>query len=289
MARATRVVLIHGIAGSFDTWDPVLPALGRNHLTIAPDLPGHGRAPKPRGDYSLGAFATMIRDLLEALDIPSATIVGHSLGGGIALQFVYQYPERCDRLVLVGSGGLGPEVSPLLRAATLPGSELVIRMATSDRVENVARAVFGKLGSLGVKAPSTLGTMGEHFLALKDAAARRAFITTARSVMDVRGQRIDATDRLYLAEDIPTLIVWGKKDRLIPVEHGYRAHELVPGSRLEIFDSCGHFPHEQCPDVFVETLERLPRHHRPGIRDPEGHGSTRLFAAPPRSKPPSGA
>ncbi|MEO8323592.1 MAG: alpha/beta fold hydrolase, partial [Actinomycetota bacterium] len=134
------VVLIHGIAGSFDTWDPVLGELGRTHYTISPDLPGHGRAPKPRGDYSLGAFATAIRDLLGALDVPSATIVGHSLGGGIALQFVYQYPELCERLVLVSSGGLGPEVSPILRAATLPGSELFLRLATSDRVENAARS-----------------------------------------------------------------------------------------------------------------------------------------------------
>ena len=204
------LVLIHGIAGSFDTWDPVLPALGANHDTIAPDLPGHGRAPKGRGDYSLGAFATGIRDLLGALDIPSATIVGHSLGGGIALQFVYQYPELCNRLVLVSSGGLGPEVSPILRAATLPGSELFLRMATSDRVENTARAVFGKLGNWGLRGSPTLNSMAQHMLALKDAESRRAFVTTARSVMDLRGQRIDATDRLYLADELPLMIVWGR-------------------------------------------------------------------------------
>lgn len=251
------VVLIHGIAGSFDTWDPVLPALGRNHCTIAPDLPGHGRAPKPRGDYSLGAFATAIRDLLGALDIPSATIVGHSLGGGIALQFVYQYPELCNRLVLVSSGGLGPEVSPILRAATLPGSELFLRMATSDRVENAARSVFGKLGDWGLRGSPTMNSIAQHMLGLKDAEARHAFVSTARSVMDLRGQRIDATDRLYLADELPLLIVWGERDRFIPVAHAHRAHELVPNSRLEVFEKCGHFPHEEHPEHFVEVLEEF--------------------------------
>ena len=110
------LVLIHGIAGSFDTWDPVLPALGANHYTIAPDLPGHGRAPKPRGDYSLGAFANSLRDLLVTLGHERVTVVGQSLGGGVVMQFAYQFPERCERIVLVSSGGLGEEVNLLLRA-----------------------------------------------------------------------------------------------------------------------------------------------------------------------------
>lgn len=248
------VIFIHGIASSFDTWNAVLPELGKTHLAIAPDLLGHGRSSKPRGDYSLGAFATNLRDFMEALEIPSATIVGHSMGGGIAMQFVYQFPKRCRRLVLVGSGGLGPEVTPLLRAATLPGSELVIQAATSDRVENVGRSVAGQLRRWGFRAPPSMASIGSHFLALKDSEARKAFVTTARSVMDWRGQRIDARDRLHLAAKFPTMIVWGRRDRLIPVTHGMEAHASIPGSRLEIFDESGHFPHEHHAERFTEVL-----------------------------------
>ena len=248
------VILIHGIASSFDTWNAVLPELGKSHLAVAPDLLGHGRSSKPRGDYSLGAFATGIRDFMEALEIPSATIVGHSMGGGIAMQFAYQFPKRVRRMVLVNSGGLGPEVTPLLKAATLPGSELVIQAATSDRVENVGRSVGRKLRELGFRATPGMASVGSHFIALKDREARKAFVTTARSVMDWRGQRIDARDRLYLAAEFPTMIVWGRRDRFIPVDHGVEAHEMIPGSRLEIFDESGHFPHEHEADRFTEVL-----------------------------------
>src|SRR5438105_1742084 len=109
------VLLIHGIAGASTTWAHVLPLLARNQTVVAPDLLGHGESAKPRGDYSLGAYASGIRDLMAALGHDRATIVGHSLGGGVAMQFAYQFPERCERLVLVASGGLGKEVSPLLK------------------------------------------------------------------------------------------------------------------------------------------------------------------------------
>ena len=248
------VIFIHGIASSFDTWNATLPEIGRKHRALAPDLLGHGRSSKPRGDYSLGAFATTIRDFMEALEIPSATIVGHSMGGGIAMQFAYQFPERCRRLVLVSSGGLGPEVTALLKAATLPGSQLFLRAATSDRVENIGRSFGQKLRGWGFRATPGMASVGSHFIALKDNEARRAFVTTARSVMDWRGQRIDARDRLYLASEIPTLIVWGRRDRFIPVKHGIEASELIEGSRLEIFDDSGHFPHEHEPERFARLL-----------------------------------
>lgn len=248
------VIFIHGIASSFDSWNAVLPEVGKTHLAIAPDLPGHGRSSKPRGDYSLGAFATGIRDLMEALEIPSATIVGHSMGGGIALQFAYQFPKRCQRLVLVNSGGLGPEVTALLKAATLPGSELFLQLATSDRVENVGRSIGQRLTRWGWRPSAGMSSVGSHFLALKDRETRKAFVTTARSVMDWRGQRIDARDRLHLAAEFPTMIVWGKRDRFIPVAHGIEAHEMITGSRLEVFEDSGHFPHEHEPERFAEVL-----------------------------------
>src|SRR5881628_872710 len=124
------VLLIHGITGSSATWDEVLPWLAERYSVLAPDLLGHGGSAKPRGDYSLGAYASGIRDLLGVLGFDRATVVGHSLGGGIAMQAAYQFPEYVERLVLVSSGGLGREVSPILRAATLPGSELVLGLIT---------------------------------------------------------------------------------------------------------------------------------------------------------------
>ncbi|MFI5042968.1 MAG: alpha/beta fold hydrolase, partial [Acidimicrobiales bacterium] len=120
------VVLIHGIAGSSTTWRAVMPALAEHYTVIAPDLMGHGHSAKPRGDYSLGAYASGIRDLLTVLDRERVTIVGHSLGGGVAMQFAYQFPGWAERLVLIASGGLGKEVSPLLKAVTLPGAEYVL-------------------------------------------------------------------------------------------------------------------------------------------------------------------
>src|SRR5256885_6196729 len=120
------IVLVHGLAGSSTTWRAVMPALAERYLVIAPDLLGHGESAKPRGDYSLGAHASGIRDLLVALGVERATFVGHSLGGGVAMQLAYQFPQRCERLVLVASGGLGKEVNALLRAVALPGSEYVL-------------------------------------------------------------------------------------------------------------------------------------------------------------------
>jgi pimeloyl-ACP methyl ester carboxylesterase len=248
------VFLLHGIAGSFDTWNGVLPALGKKCYAVAPDLLGHGRSAKPRGDYSLGAYATGLRDLMEALEIPSATIVGHSLGGGIAMQFAYQYPKRCQRLVLVDSGGLGPEVTSFLRAATLPGAALVLSAITSERARNAGRAAWRRLQRAGVGYRQSAQSVANHLFSLNDKAARRAFIATARSVMDWRGQRIDATDRLYLAGHLPTMIVWGGRDRFIPIRHGAAAHDMIPGSRFEVFEEAGHFPHEEEPERFSELL-----------------------------------
>src|ERR671927_675998 len=128
------VVLIHGIAGSSATWGDVIEPLAEHYTVVAPDLLGHGQSAKPRGDYSLGAYASGLRDLLTALGHDKGTIVGHSLGGGVAMQMAYQFPDRCERMVLVSSGGLGREVHFLLRAATLPGSVWIIPMLASDPV-----------------------------------------------------------------------------------------------------------------------------------------------------------
>ena len=248
------VLLIHGITGTSEQWNEVMPMLAERFTVVAPDLLGHGHSAKPRGDYSLGAYAVGIRDLLIALGHRRATVVGHSLGGGIALQFAYEYPVFAERLVVVSSGGLGREVHPLLRAATLPGSELVLPLIAHERVLSAGIAVGKLLQRLGLSAAPDLAEMARGYASLGDAGARQAFIHTIRAVLDPTGQRVSATDRLYLAEMLPTLILWGRRDPLIPCAHAGDAHELMPGSELEIFEESGHFPHVDQPARFASAL-----------------------------------
>jgi pimeloyl-ACP methyl ester carboxylesterase len=251
------VVLIHGVAGRAAQWDKTMIQLADHHTVIAPDLLGHGESAKPRGDYSLGAFASGVRDLLIGLDIERATVVGHSLGGGIAMQFAYQFPERCERLVLVSSGGLGQDVHPILRAATLPGSEIVLPLLAHEKLLDVASIVPRLLGRLGFRTGPDIQEMAHGYGSLSNAEARSAFIHTVRAVIDPTGQRINASDRLYLASKMPTLIVWGCRDRIIPVEHAEPAHRGMPGSVLELFEDAGHFPQLDDPIRFARTLRQF--------------------------------
>ncbi len=248
------ILLIHGITGDSRQWNQIIPQLADRYTVLAPDLLGHGQSAKPRGDYSLGAYAVSLRDLLIVLGHRRATVVGHSLGGGIAMQFSYEYPVFCERLVLVDSGGLGPEVHPLLRAATLPGAELVLPLIAHSRLHVVGEAIGQALGRLGLELGHDLAEMTRGYASLSDAEARRAFLHTVRAVIDLAGQRVNATDRLYLAQMIPALIVWGRRDPLIPVEHAAVAHRGIPGSRLEIFDDAGHFPQLEQPVRFARVL-----------------------------------
>src|SRR3954451_13293976 len=248
------LLLIHGITSSADTWREVMPILAENHLVIAPDLVGHGRSAKPRGDYSLGAYASGIRDLLLALGHDRATVVGHSLGGGVAMQFSYQFPERTERLALISSGGLGEEVHALLRAATLPGSEIVLPLLASRPLLDAGEWVGRTLGRLGLRVGPDVAEMARGYASLADRAARAAFIHTLRGIIDAGGQRVSARDRLYLAAELPTLIVWGDRDPILPVEHGREAQGLIPGSRMEVIPDAGHFPMLDDPYRFARLL-----------------------------------
>jgi pimeloyl-ACP methyl ester carboxylesterase len=248
------IVLVHGITSTSATWERVMPYLATQYTVIAPDLIGHGRSAKPRGDYSLGAYASGVRDLMVALGQESATFVGHSLGGGVVMQLAYQFPERCERLVLVDSGGLGKEVNLLLRAATLPLSEVVLPLLASTRLLDAGRSVGRFLGRFGLHAGTDIAELARGHASLEDPGARAAFVHTLRTIVDPMGQRVSATDRLYLAENIPFLLVWGAGDPIIPVEHGLAAHELVPSSRLELFEEAGHFPHLDEPQRFLDVL-----------------------------------
>ncbi|HEX6456645.1 MAG TPA: alpha/beta fold hydrolase [Solirubrobacterales bacterium] len=250
------LLLIHGIGGTFENWQEVVEPLSRHHRVIAPDLPGHGASGPGGGDYSIGAFAAGLRDLLLALDLKRATVVGHSLGGGIAMQFAYQFPEMVERLVLVSSGGLGPEVSPLLRAATLPGADLFIN-ATAAIGSKIVPTLARGLAMIGLRPSADLHEVIRGYGTLTDPVRRTAFLATVRAVLGTGGQRVDASDRLYLAEAMPVLIVWGADDPIIPAHHGEDAHDHIPGSRLEIFDGVGHMPQIETPLRFVTTLEEF--------------------------------
>ena len=248
------IVLVHGITSNSTTWERVMPYLAERFTVIAPDLLGHGESAKPRGDYSLGAYASGVRDILVALGHDHATFVGHSLGGGIAMQLAYQFPERCERLVLVSSGGLGRELSFLLRAATLPGADVVLPVIAHSRLSAVGRGVGRGLELFGLKAGTDIAEMARGHASLSDREARSAFVHTLRTIVDPGGQRVNAMDRLYLAENVPFLLIWGARDSVIPVKHGYAAHEHVKSSRLEVFPEAGHFPQLDDPQRFLDVL-----------------------------------
>lgn len=248
------ILLIHGLAGSSRTWKDVMPRLAENHTVIAPDLMGHGESAKPLGDYSLGAFASGLRDFLGMLNVPRVTVLGQSLGGGIAMQLAYQHPEVCERLVLVGSGGLGREVSWILRILALPGSEYWMPVIFPPFAKNAGDRVSEVTANAGIRAPH-MAEMWRAYASITQAPNRHAFVRTVKSVIDPGGQSINATDRLYLAAAMPTLIVWGDSDPVIPIQHAYDAHDAIPHSRLEVFEGIGHFPHSEAPERFLEVLQ----------------------------------
>jgi pimeloyl-ACP methyl ester carboxylesterase len=260
------LLLIHGMAGSCENWQAVIEPLARRHTVIAPDLPGHGGSAAGAGDYSLGALALGLRDLLLALGHDRATLVGHSLGGGIAMQIAYQSPEITERLVLVSSGGLGPEVSPLLRAAALPGADWFIA-ATATPGRRVGPVLSRGLRTIGLRPTADVAEVARGYASLADGDRRAAFLATLRWVVNPTGQAIDGRDRLYLAAGIPVLIVWGSRDPIIPVRHGERAHDAIAGSRLEIFDGVGHLPQLEAPGHFVAVLERFLDETKPAQFD----------------------
>ena len=251
------VVLVHGMVNSSRHWQAVAGRLAERYTVIAPDLVGHGDSATPRGDYSLGAHAAVIRDLLAALGIERATMVGHSLGGGIAMVFFWQFPERVERLALVSSGGLGPEVSPLLRSIALPGASALVSLAGHARVTGGLDRAGARLRSRGSGLGVQLQAIARALRPLGGPGARRAFVQSLRAVIDAHGQRVSATDRLYLLAGVPTLIAWGERDRTIPIEHGRAAHAAVPHSRFVTLPGAAHFPHLEAPGELAAALREF--------------------------------
>ena len=275
------IVLIHGMLNSSSHWRSVALELARDYTVIAPDLIGHGDSAAPRGDYSLGAHAASIRDLLAAIGIDRASIVGHSLGGGVAMQFFYQFPQRVERLVLVSSGGLGHEVTASLRSAALPGVSPLLAMTIRPRLVGALAQGGKRLRDRGVGAGVYLQAAARALRPLQNAESREAFLHTLRAVIDVHGQRVSATDRLYLLEALPTMIVWGERDNTIPLAHGRAAHEAIPCNRFETIAGAAHFPHLEEPDALSALLRDFMRTTQPGAIDDGDWGAILARRSPP--------
>ncbi|MBM7439780.1 alpha/beta hydrolase [Streptomyces sp. HB132] len=263
------VLLIHGIGDSSATWSEVIPELARHHTVIAPDLLGHGDSDKPRADYSVAGYANGIRDLLGVLGIEHATLIGHSLGAGVAMQFAYQYPERTDRLILVSAGGVGREVNPVLRAVSLPGADLMLSTLRLPGMRGQVGLFTRLVKFLDTDLGQDAGELLDLVDSLPDTTSRSAFISTLRAVVDWRGQVVTMLDRCYLAQGMPTLLLWGSRDSVVPVHHAYGAHAAMPGSRLEIFDGAGHFPFHTDPARFRALVEDFMRTTAPADWSPE--------------------
>ncbi|CAB4875055.1 MAG: alpha/beta fold hydrolase [Actinobacteria bacterium] len=249
------ILLVHGIGSSSDTWNPVFDHLVASGApVIAVDLPGHGESSKQPGDYSLGSMASTLRDLLDHLGHDRVHLVGHSLGGGISLQFVYQFPERVRTLTLVSSGGLGEETFGGLRAAAMPGSEIALRWAINRRTLAGAARLGRVLSRVGVEphalSPGALETVSW----LGDDERRAAFLATLRSVVGVKGQRVSALDKLHLLDGHQVLIIWGDRDPMIPMAHGAHAHALLEGSRFVTFAEAAHEPHMHDSRRFADLV-----------------------------------
>jgi pimeloyl-ACP methyl ester carboxylesterase len=253
------LLLLHGLGCDHTTWSPVIDTLARRYTVIAPDLLGHGRSDKPRADYSVGGYANGMRDLLTVLGIDKVTVVGHSFGGGVAMQFAYQFPERTERMVLVASGGLGPQVSPLIRAVSTPGFHPAMGLLTLPGVRHAGRTGLRALSRLPSPWTRDLDEVAEIYDSFRDPAARHAIRHVVKAVVDWRGQIVSMADRAYLTQEMPMAVIWGDDDRVIPLSHAESAAELAPGAQVRVIPNAGHFPHKDHPQRFARIVHDFVR------------------------------
>ena len=259
------VIFLHGLGHAASLWNGVLPALARHFRVFAVDMLGCGHSDKPRIDYHLWSMAAYLRYFMDAVGIQRAHLVGHSLGGGIALQTRFQYPERVGRLTLISSGGFGRELRLLLRLPTIPGGSVIMTVVTRPFWDRVIKL----FGYREPTAPLKIETR-QQWLNLEKPDSRWVFMRMLRGVSNITGQTVSALDRLYLIQD-PVLVVWGDHDRTIPVAHAKRAAALISNCQLEILPGCGHYPALQCPEVVAGLVERFllaPTPASPGLAAP---------------------
>ena len=250
------LLLVHGLFEDSLSWRKVTRVLARSHTVIAPDLLGHGESDAPpSADYSPAGHASILRDLLEVLGHHRVTIVGHSLGGGIAMSFAYHYPARVHRMALISSGGFGREVHPLLRALSLPGAGPALRLLTMRPTLALMAWLARRLRTAGARRPARAARQLQLVLTGLGCRGRRAaMLKTLRSVIGWRGQSVSAFDRSYALRRFPTLVVWGTRDRMIPAHHASAAVASNPDAELALLDGTGHLPHLTGAAAVAERL-----------------------------------
>ncbi len=263
VGQGPALLLLHGLGCDHTTWEPVIDSLAKRYTVIAPDLLGHGRSAKPRADYSVGGYANGMRDLLTVLGIEKVTVIGHSFGGGVAMQFAYQFPERTERLMLVASGGLGPEVTPAIRAITTPGFHQVMGVLTLPGIRHIGMAGMRALSHTPWKATRDLDEVADIYDSFKDPYARAAIRHVVRAVVDWRGQIVTMSDRAYLTQEMPMGVIWGRDDKVIPVRHASNAAALAADARVEVIPNAGHFPHKDHPLRFAKIVHEFIRTTQP--------------------------
>jgi len=260
----TPILLVHGVGASLTSWEDIpfrLNAAGRH--VLAADLLGHGSSGS-LGEYTLAANASMLRQLLDHLGIARVHLVGHSLGGGVAMQFASQEPARVSSLTLISSGGLGTDISYSMRAAVLPGAAPVIRIITHRAITKPMRRIVEWLAARGVRSRDFNQRSVETLESLQHAGRLAAFVGTLRSVIGLRGQRVTVLDRLDILDPERLLVIWGARDPMLPVQHGIAIQDLLPDTRLVVLAESGHEPHADEPDSIIDeilahTEEGLPQ------------------------------
>jgi len=260
------VVLIHGLGASAEIWSANIGALAAGHRVFVPDLPGFGRTAMPPGmDFSPAAYSRFVRDFMAALGIGRAALVGHSLGGGVALRVTLDDPGCVDRLVLASSAGLGPDVSLPLRIASLPFFDRVFFRPPLPVFTRFLRRLVYDPAAI---SPEFARLYYDMFF---QPGAVRTFAAILRAVVTIRGARPGILEPIREGLGTiaaPVLILWGRRDRILPVGQALDAAGRIPGARLHIFERCGHMPNVEYPEAF----NRLVLEFLDEGRGPRGEG-----------------
>ena len=247
--KGSIVILIHGLAASAEIWMRNVEALARHHRVYVPDLIGFGRADKPGPSFSPLDYIPFFDDFMKALSIDRASLVGQSLGGGIALQYTLRFPQKVAKLVLVDSAGLGKEVIWTLRLMSIPLLGEIFTRPSRKGVEFVFKLAVRD------QALITKDFVELYYGFFTQPGFREFFLRLLRRIVNARGGREELLapikNNLSTIRQ-PVLIIWGDKDRVLPVKHGYLAKEKLPNARLEIMEGCGHIP-------FFEQAEEFNR------------------------------
>jgi pimeloyl-ACP methyl ester carboxylesterase len=292
--EGAALVLIHGNEDSAGDWQWVLPDLARRHRVLAPDLPGFGGRDRSPGDYSSGGMTRFLDGFLDALGLPAATLVGSSLGGRAVLDHALAHPRRVTALVLVDGAGLGPEIELGSRVQILPGlGESLSFLAMFPAIWPFR--MMGRIGaSFGCPSRVPFGWMTDQMRLATFPQYYWNSLAAARAQVGIQGQRVVYADRLHELK-MPTLLVWGGWDRIIPVAQAMEVVNRFPDGRLEVIPDCGHLPHVECPEAFVAAVETFLESRRPGrgaapaVRSaPTSGGKSNRPAPADRASAPSG-